>query len=180
MPILAVNEYGQIYQTDPDREDGLGFGYAPECVDQGDLTLGSAYLKSQGVRQQELLQLRRDQRMLDREDAIIRARAQAQKKLEMEKEMAQHRMMENPRMQEAVLRKALSMGCPCEYSTPLDGNVFSANGMNGRNGMSRDQRVIHDVAFGRAHGAYKVDPVEARQHEERIRAQRLLRLNARR
>lgn len=180
MPILAVNQFGQIYQTDPDREDGLGFGYAPECVEQGDLTLGSAYLKSQNVRQNDLIKLRRDQQQLDREDEYMRAQERAKRNEAYRRDTAQLRMLENPQMKMAVLRKAHSMGCECEYSTPISGNVMTANGQAGYKGLNRDQRVLQDVAAGNTHTAYKADPEEVRQHQERIAAQRLLRLKARR
>jgi len=180
MPILAVNQMGQIISTDPDREDGLGFGYAPECVDQGDLTLGSAYLKSQGIRQQELLRLKRNQQLLDREDAIMQKREEAKKRQAQQRDMAQARMQENPAMKEAITRKALSMGCSCEYSTPMSGNVMTANGLSGRNGLSRDQRVIHDVMMGKTHTAYNTEADEMLQHKHRIEAQRRLRLMAKR
>lgn len=180
MPILAVNQFGQIYQTDPDREDGLGFGYAPECVDQGDLTLGSAYLKSQGIRQQELLKLKRNQTLLDQQDAIIQKRGEAKKRAAIKRDMAQARMQENPAMKEAITRKALSMGCSCEYSTRMSGNVLTANGQSGVKGMSRDQRVIHDVMLGKSHGAYRTEGDEMEQHKHRVEAQRRLRLMAKR
>ena len=180
MPILAVNQFGQIYQTDPDREDGLGFGYAPECVDQGDLTLGSAYLKSQGIRQKELLRLKQNQAQLDREDAVMKKREKEQKLMNEKRDMAQFRMQENPVMKAAITRKALSMGCSCEYSTPVSGNVMTANGQSGSRGLTRDEKVIRDVMMGKSHSAYQVDPAEHEQHRQRIEAQKRLRLMARR
>jgi hypothetical protein len=181
MPILAVDQFGRIYETSPDREDGLGFGQRPECVSQGDLTLGAAYLKSQAVRQRELIQLKRDQRAMDAEDATTRAIAQRSFEARVKRDRAEARMLENPVMREALTRKALAMGCDCEYSTPMSGNVMTANGQSGWRGMSRDAQMIHHAVTGEGvNTAYQVDPEEELQHRQRVEAERLLRLKARR
>jgi hypothetical protein len=180
MSRLAVNQFGQIYATDPDREDGGGYGYTPECVSQQDVTLGSAYLKAQGVRQGDLLKLRRDQQFLDQEEAAQRRIANHNRTIAEKRDMAQARMLENPAMKAAVLKKALGEGCDCEYRTPMSGNVMSANGQFGILGMTPDQQTIHSVAMGRNSGVHRVDPNEARQAAERAAAQKIMRLRARR
>jgi|GEM_PF-4000142 len=180
MPILKVDQNGQIYASDPDREDGQGYGYAPECVEQQDLTLGSAYLKSQGVRQAELVKLRRDQRILDHEAEAKKMQTLMMNDRAKKRDMAQVRIMENPVAKNAVMKKALSMGCNCEYKTPMSGNVLSANGQFGIRGMTPDQQTIHSVAMGRDSGVHRVDQGEAQQHQMRIQAERIMRIKARR
>lgn len=181
MPILAVNQFGQIYETSPDREDGGGYGGSPECVSQGDLTLGAAYIKSQAARQQELLKQRRDNKYLDAKDATTRMIAFAAAKNAKAKNAAEARLLADPKVQKAATQKALNMGCSCEYSTPMSGNVMTANGQKGWAGMSRDQQVIHYAVTGQGSNvAHRADPAEVAQANQRAQAERILRLKARR
>lgn len=182
MPRLAVDQFGQIYETSPDRDDGMGFGSRPECVAQGDLTLGSAYIKTQSTRQQELIKLRRDNKAMDAEDEMTRRIAQTDRNRQRHKEMAEIRMNQSPQVREAVLRKALTDNSDTgEYSTPMSGNVMTANGQSGWKGMTRDQQTIHHVTMGQGHNvAHRVDPVEEEQRNQRLQAERILRLSARR
>lgn len=182
MPILAVNPHtGQLYATSPDRADGLGFGYAPECETQQDLTLGSAYLKANQRRTADLLKSKRQQEIMDRNDRVQSLAKRQQRVNAQQREAKVLAMMEQPEYKEAALKRAVSMGCSCEYSTKMSGNVLTANGQSGFGGMTRDQQVIHHAVYGMgANTAYKVDSVEAEQHRMRQEAQRLLRLRARR
>lgn len=181
MARLAVDQFGQIYETSPDRDDGLGYGSRPEPVSQGDLTLGAAYLKSQSARQMSQVKLRRDNLALDAQDEMTRRIAMNDRARSMQKELSEINMIRSPQVREAVLRQALSGGCECEYSTPMSGNVFTANGQSGWAGMTRDQKTIQHVTMGQGHNvAHRVDPLEERQFQERAQADRILRLSARR
>jgi hypothetical protein len=180
MPILAVDQFGHIYQTDPDREDGLGVGYFPGRVYQNDVTLGAAYLTSQKQRTADLLRLKKENKAMDAEDEMTRRIAKAQVQKRKYDEARNTEFLANPEVHAALQKKALQMGCQCEYSTPMSGNVMTANGQNGRNGLNRDQRVMQDVAMGNRHSAYHVDPAEEEQYRHRMEAQRILRVNARR
>lgn len=176
MPILAMDRFGRIYQTSRDRADGLGYGDSPECVEEGDVTLGSAYLKSQDRRRAELLQenrLREQERIQDARDAHdheismrgIRRQIKAEEKL-----------LENPIIQANLLRAAVMQGsCECENKTAASGNGFTANGMNGIRGMSRDQQAVHHAITGEGHDtSFGVDPVEEHQAQMRRDAARIL------
>lgn len=180
MPILKIDSMGNIYQSSPDREDGGGYGGHPECVSQGDLTLGSAYLKSQESRRNQILKLRRDQKQLDHQEYLQKIQnAELQHRFR-QKEARESEMQSDPVMREAGVKKALSMGCPCDYKTPMSGNVMTANGQSGFAGMSRDQQVIHSVVSGRGSAqAFGIDPVEKRQHDMKVAAERAIRLKAR-
>lgn len=179
MPILAVDQFGRIYSTSPDSEDGTGFGNSPGCVDQTDLTLGSAYLKAQARRRQEHLGAHRAQKLSDEVDRINRANARVRAKAQRQKQIGHNEMMLNPGIQRAAQKKALMAGCSCDYKTSMSGNVMTANGQSGWAGMSRDQQVIHHAVTGMGNNtAHKVDPSEARAHQMRVEATRLMRLNA--
>lgn len=181
MPILRVDEMGQIYASSPDREDGGGYGHSPECVPQGDLTLGAAYLKAGASRTNDLLTARRNQEAADRAEEEALRRAKLARKMQKRFEADQEELMHHPAMQEAAVRKALSGPCTCEYKQPLTGNVMTANGLSGWAGMSRDQKTIHNAVLGMGRDtSFSVDPVEARQAQMRKQAEKLLRLKARR
>lgn len=186
MPILAVDKMGRIYQTSPDREDGLGFGYAPECVDQQDVTLGSAYLKAQAQRRNELIKLHRDNQNEDAYEAAMGRQAEMKRQQKARRARAEAHMYENPTLVDAITKRAHAqamegMGCACEYSTAMSGNVMTANGQSGWAGMSRDQQAIHNAVNGIGRDvAHAVDPVEAEQLAQKLNAERILRLKARR
>lgn len=180
MPILALGPNGQIYQTSPDRADGLGFGCAPETVDQQDVTLGSAYLKSQARRREELLKAHYQQKILDQRAAQAERLALKREALAKKKERMVASMYENPELVKAVTKKALQMGCDCEYKTAMSGNVMTANGQSGWRGMSRDQQTLHHAVTGMGRNvAYRPDPVEVQQRQAMKRAENALRMKAR-
>jgi hypothetical protein len=180
MPILALNQFGQIYETSPDTEDMTGYGRSPHSVDQQDLTLGNAYLKSQAVRRNAQIGRQQAQEIQDTVDAYNRA-VKARRKMEqrlMEEREAE--VMSNPALKQQVLKQAVMQGCKCEETRPLTGNVFSANGMSGWAGMTRDQQAIHHVLSGMGNNvAHALDPMEARQAQMRDYANHVMRSKAR-
>ncbi len=181
MPILALGPDGRMYVTSGDTSVGSGYGYHPEVVEEGDLTLGSAYLKSQNHQRNQLVKNAKEREHMTAMDAGL----ERQRKLNAQKQREQHareeRQLDNHGLQDALKKRALSMGCECDPSTPMDGNVMSANGMTGFNGMSRDQQAIHHAVTGMGRNtAYSVDPIEKRQHEMKKDAQRIMHLKARR
>ncbi len=181
MPILAVDAMGKLYVTSPDREDGLGYGSSPECVSQGDVTLGSSYLKAGAQRTASLLKSKRDQRSLDSRDLKAQQIAARNRQLQAIREGKEIEMMNNPEIHKAAQKKALAMGCPCDYSTPMSGNVMTANGQYGVRGMNRNDQVIYNAVNGLGSSmAFKADPIELEQHRMKIQTDRLLRLKARR
>lgn len=179
MPILAVDQMGRIYQTSGDRADGLGFGSYPECEGQSDTTLGSAYLKAQRVRTEQLLNRRRNQEILDQREQAMGAQRRriAQRKHQMG--LQQHRMLQNPAVKQAVLKQGLQVAHSLDRRGPTGGNVMTANGLSGLAGMTRDQQVIHNTVLGIGSAqAHPVDPVLMRQHQAREAANRMLRINS--
>lgn len=186
MPILAVDSLGRIYSTSPDRSDGLGYGDSPECVGQHDLTLGSAYLKSQARQRDENIRRYRQNQMVDAMDREALSRQQFVNEARRRSEEAQAKMYENPMLVQAITKKAHQQamsgaGCECAYETAMSGNAMTANGQNGYRGMSRDQQAIHSAAHGLGRNpAHAVDPVELRQLQHKLEAERILRLKARR
>lgn len=180
MPILALNKNGQIYQTSPDREDGLGFGEYPEVVHEGDLTLGASYLKAQHLRQNELLKLKRDQRYLDRLDqnAMLLAKQNAQRASKVS--TLEAKLLEDPRIKAQMMKRALMQEARPDYRQKLTGNVLSSNGQHGYNGMTRDQQVIHAFSMNQEIPAHAVEASEHAQAAHLAQAEKLLRLRARR
>ena len=182
MPILAVDQNGQIYVTSADRADGMGYSSSPECVTVGDLTLGAAYLKSQSRQNQSLLHAHRQQRLVDAKEARDATMYRKQIEKEARKARAEDAMYANPETQERLLRRAVGMnGCGCEsVPTGMSGNAMTANGQTGFAGMSRDQQTIYNALTGRGNAtAFGVDPVEQEQAQHKMRANRILRSKAR-
>lgn len=186
MPILALGPNGQLYATSPDREDGLGLGYEPECVDQSDLTLGSVYLKAQEQRRAETLRRYRQNQIMDAKDNAFQMRSRMIAFAKQKRDAAEARMYENPDMVEAITKKAHAQAmagahCPCEYRTQMSGNAMTHNGQSGWRGMSRDQQAIHHAVTGMGYNvAHAADPEEVRQLQHKLEAERILRVKARR
>lgn len=181
MPILAVDQFGKIYATSSDRSDGLGFSSQPTPVGQGDLTLGAAYLKSQDARRDSILQSRRAQKIMDAREAKAKEFYMKRKQAEHDRLKREERMLDNPKIQAAAVRKAIGMGCSCEYETQMSGNALSSNGQYGFRGMGRDQETVYHHINGTGRNlAHKVDQVEAKQHEMNKLMSNHLRLKARR
>lgn len=164
MPILKMDQMGRIYQTSPDREDGLGFGASPIPVQHGDLTLGNSYIKSQHRYNDEL----QAEQIKRKKDELQERNLRKQQRLQ----IAQKRMQENSHLQQLedenyrheVNRLALQMGYSCEYAQPLSGNVMSANGQHGHAGMNRDERAIYNHLHGLPQdAAHKISPSEYNQ-----------------
>jgi hypothetical protein len=185
MPILAVDQFGKIYETSPDRADGLGYkGHAP-TVSQGDVTLGSAYIKANrdyglgNVRDARNRQIeddfeKRERRQARQEQAALHA-----------KQADDQALLENELYQRSLLRRAIQMGCSSDYTTQMSGNVMTANGRSGWHGMDQTQKVVnrHLAPMGEQ-VAFRPDPVEVEQARQRARADQVIsnqaRLDARR
>ena len=183
MPILAVDQNGRIYQTSPDRADGKGYGSSPECVNEGDLTLGSAYLKSQKAQREEVLRQRRAQEILDREDEIARYNAKLRRRQQSRRNQHEAEAALNQDSQQALIKRSMMNGCTCAEPvvTSMSGNGLSHNGRQGWDGMSRDQKTIHHALTGQgSNTAYFSDPIEVEQMRQKAEAERILRLKARR
>lgn len=177
MPILALDQFGQIYETSPDREDGQGIKDYPEDVYQQDCTMGNAYLKSQAQQRDFVLRERQSRKLEDAHDAAHRAEMMRRHKAKMTHEARMGELMNQQDIVQSHYRKAIQMGCPCDYKQPLAGNVMSANGMSGYHGMTRDQQAIHHALNPHKYGknpAFGVDASEQKQHEMRQQAYRLL------
>lgn len=164
MPILRVDNLGRIYQTSRDREDGGGFSSYASPVTQGDVTLGSAYVKA--AREVRNVNIRNSQingildeqaknRALQAQYQVAQARANA---------ASQNRLRENDLYKKNQIKRAVSMGCSCDISTPLTGNHLTANGQFGYKGMSRDQKAIHEHFAGvPKFSAHRVNEQELQQ-----------------
>jgi hypothetical protein len=177
MPILAVDSMGRIYETSPDREDGQGIKEYPSSCDQQDNTLGNAYLKDQ-ARRRDLVMRERLSQEFEAQKAKMHQMALRQQKMgAMVRERMEQAAMNDPRIKQNQIRRALSMGCKCEHEVGVMGNVMSANGQKGYKGMSRDQQTLHHAlnpsAFPK-NTAFGVDPVEQKQFAERVKAFGLL------
>ncbi len=176
---LAVDSMGRIYSTSGDRADGLGFGSYPTSCNQTDVTLGASYLKAQSKRTRELLNRKRNQQILDKKEKMMGAARREHLKREQHKNMAQHRMMQNPQVKEAVMKRGLQMGCSCVNKGTQGDNILTANGLSGFAGMSRDQQVIHSTVLGI--GSTQAPPADrtlVRQAQARQQADRFLRIKA--
>lgn len=180
MPILSVNQFGQIYQTSGDTEDMGGFGAYPEQVHQGDVTLGAAYLKAQQAHTKSILDMKQKQKLQDELEAQQKVRLEALKRAKARSNMAQAERARNPLVQNAVMHLALTRPPRADYRLPLSGNALSANGQHGYDGMTRDARVINGYTMGYGNQAHHVDRSEAEQQRHMAEAMRILRLSARR
>ena len=169
MPILAVDQFGQLYETSPDRADGKGYKGHATPVAQADVTLGNAYLKAQKQYNAQVAKEKQIQAHLDRQDAIKMARLNQEKvRLRDQRAMSQG-LSQNQDYQQAQLRKAVQsgkMGASHDSSYILSGNGMTANGRSGWHGMTRDQKVIHHHMSGlgaKPTVAHQVDPHELNQ-----------------
>lgn len=181
MPILAVDQFGRIYETSRDRADGLGYEKYPDCVTEGDVTLGAAYLKSQSRRREDNIKRHRDQQVLDQNEKMIMKQKQNMKDQRRREEMVEAEMLQNPMVQQRLMQRAAMNGCNCKsIPTAISGNALSSNGMSGFNGMSRDQQSIHHAVTGMGRNtAHAVDPMEMKQAKMRAEAQKILMAKAR-
>lgn len=174
MPILRMDQFGRIYESSPDREDGLGYKGHATPVTQGDVTLGSAYIKSNRELREQALREARLKKMEEAEAARQRKIAREKAMQARVKAMKEDRLLQNEAYQENLKKKALQMGCACtEMKDSLVGNKLTANGQTGYAGMSRDQQAIHRHLSGMGVGkAYQIPNQEiiARQtHEKNLR-----------
>lgn len=149
MPILRVDQFGRLYESGRDSENGTGYNRHAAPVSQGDVTLGAAFLKANKAYQNEVIKnarLRKLEGVIDAQEL-----SQARKKLAAERNKAMNEaiLAENQAYQTMLKKKAVSMGCACEkLSTPMSGNGMTANGLRGFAGMSRDQQIIHRHLMG--------------------------------
>lgn len=166
MPILAIDDQGQIYEASPDRPDGKGYkGHAAQ-VGQSDLTLGNAYLKSACELRNRVLEEKRNQ--ADIEIVERRERNKQREILQKKRDLAMNEdeLMRNDLYQRNRVRAAVQMGCKCSPSTALSGDGLTANGRKGWDGMNRDQQAIHHHLTGMGtNTAHPVDPIEAYQKQ---------------
>lgn len=183
MPILAVDKFGRIYQTSSDREDGLGINAYPEACEQQDMTLGNAYLKSEAKRNDMIMRERLQQRLMEAEEKSFEAEMRNKARSMARKELLEQAIMSsNEELQQNRLRKALQMGCECEYKQGVTGNALSANGQLGEKGWSRDERAIQHALNPSKYPrnpAFSVDPSEEEQHRNRMAAYKVLQSRSR-
>lgn len=161
MPILKVDQFGRIYESSPDREDGGGYGRHATPVTQGDVTLGAAYLKANKNYQDEVLknaQMRkmeaeernRQIHMAKRKAAVLRNQA-----------YNEARLRENEAYQQHLTKKALQMGSGCK-------------GMGcGCENMTRDQKALHAYLSGTgvdsSYMISKTEIAQKREHAQNLR-----------
>jgi hypothetical protein len=181
MPMLAIDNKGNFYQTSGDRGDGLGFGSYPTPVGQTDVTLGAAYLKAQAERTRSQLFRAQAQRMQDRNDQVMAGVARDRRQMAARKEAAMASYTQHPVVQEQLLKRAIQMGCDCGAKSKANGNELTANGQFGWRGMSRDQQIIHhELTEGRmgADVSRRADPMEVRQHAINKQVENMMRAGA--
>jgi hypothetical protein len=111
MPILRVDSMGRLYESSPDRADGLGYGGHAPGVTQGDMTYGATYLKSQQQYQQNVMRDKQMQAAQDRLDAVNRDKLRRQALQNRQREMMQGEFMKNPKVKNAMIKRGLAMGC---------------------------------------------------------------------
>ena len=181
MPILALDQYGRIYETSPDRMDGLGYKSHARPVGHGDLTLGNAYLKSQAAYQSDVLRERQAMAAEARADQIQRLNQIKRDAKERQRAAEENAMMQQPERKKLQTLKALRMNGQCSCPTnEISGDGLTANGQRGYAGMNRDQQVIHQhLAPGAMSAAHPVDPMEVYQARMKDEANRYILANAR-
>lgn len=178
MAYLAVDRYGRVYTTSGDRDDGRGFGRYPSPQGQTDVTLGAVYLKAQAKRSQDILRARQDQDELNRRDAVARQQRKARQLMGNWQSAVRTAFMRHPAVNEAALKKAIQMGCNPETSGQMAGKL-SANGQTGWNGMTYDQKVIHNEVTGMGYNVTRpADPQLIRNHFMDKQLENALRIKA--
>lgn len=148
MPILAVDQFGELYETSADRADGLGYKGHAKKVSQGDVTLGAAYLKSGRDQRNANIKEARMRAEEDRQDQILKKQYDAQKKARQARIARDEALHDDHRREKALMGRALAMGCSCDYNTPGVGNVMSSNGQRGWAGMNQSEKAIHHALSG--------------------------------
>ena len=167
MPILRVDQFGRIYESSPDREDGLGYKGHATPVSQGDLTLGSAYAKSNKALNEQVMREKRLRKAEDAQAAQQREVARRKAMANRIKAASDQKLRDNESYQNYLKGKAISMGCPCTLDNKLSGNGLTANGRTGIAGMSRDQQAIHRAYHGMGVDAsYNIPNTEVRNREQ--------------
>jgi len=139
MPILALDKFGRIYETSPDRADGLGYKSHPESVERGDLTLGSSYMKADAKYQAEVGRERQWRKVEDAEARIVNERQRAKVKALRNKQAQEDWLSQNEQYRKAQVRRAIQMG----VGHGLDPRRLTANGQTGLNGLDGTQKAIY-------------------------------------
>jgi hypothetical protein len=148
MPILRVDQFGRIYESSPDREDGLGYKGHAQPVTQGDVTLGSAFAKANKAYNESVVREHQTRRLEDYNTKQQRETARRIAATKRVNAMNENRLRDNEAYQNHLKAKAVSMGCAHNYHDEMSGNRLTANGQSGINGMSRDQKAIHLAYYG--------------------------------
>ena len=149
MPILRVDQFGRIYQSDPNREDGLGYGGHAYPVTQGDLTLGSAYIKASRDYNNQVTKDARNRRRDDAKQKSQDQRASAARELAQDQQEKARELQDCELYRRKMANEAVTLGCECKtLPSVMSGDGMTANGQTGFNGMSRDQQTIHNHYLG--------------------------------
>jgi hypothetical protein len=162
MPILRVDQFGRLYESSPDRADGLGYGGHAPGVTQGDSTYGASYLKSQQQYQRDVMRDKAMQVAQDREDAVKREQARRQAIERQRREAMESNLMDNPRVKNAMIKRGLAMGCNCGVTPRPDKTQQAIKQFMNTGRSSLAGRISKDEALQLAH-AQQAQATFARQ-----------------
>lgn len=131
MPILAVDKFGRLYESDPDRHDGLGYKGEVPKTDYGDLTLGNAFLRAESKRARQQTISSITQAIQDQQDRMLaQARALRARNIKRAQDMARDAERNQASQDYLVMKGALqTMREESPTQIGLSGDGMYANGM---------------------------------------------------
>lgn len=135
MPILAMDQFGRVYETDPDQPDGSGYKGATPCVEYTkDVVLGGSTRREE-IKRNAFSNAEADyNRRMDRlEEDRCRMRAERQK-IQDEIDAREDEEAQKPENQRTLLQRAAEQGT-LGWLTP----GMSANGEMGAYGRTKEQ-----------------------------------------
>lgn len=135
MPILAMDQFGRVYETDPDQPDGSGYKGATPCVEYTkDVVLGGSTRREE-IKRNAFSNAEADyNRRMDRmEEERCRIRAEKQK-IQDEIDAREDEEAQKPENQRTLLQRAAEQGTLGWLTSGM-----SANGEMGAYGRTKEQ-----------------------------------------
>jgi hypothetical protein len=160
MPILALDQFGNIHESDRDRSDGKGFNRSPSAVARRDNTLDNSHLISEHQQEADVAYNRAADAVTDAFDRrVSRARA-GERQAQAARNARDEDTVNSQSYRELMTKRAMGTHDDhCQCTTMMSGHGLTANGQKGYAGMSRDDRAIHKHlnGLGAAPAAYQQD-----------------------
>lgn len=149
MPILAIDKFGNFYETDPDMSDGTGCKCEPPKSKGGDVTLDNSIAKAESKRQADQAY---ENALKAHEDHVanqIKAQENQQRHIEQQASSKKAFIENLPAFKEAAMKEGLKQGqtlvdCPVGIS----GFGLSPEGLPGEAASRTKDQVGAAMALG--------------------------------